>query len=77
MSRESPEQKAARYLAEGRVVISTAGPGYVDATVRGDGEVYKVGYRRGSWFCSCPARGRCAHLLAVGLVTAPSSGGAQ
>ncbi|MBA3413298.1 MAG: SWIM zinc finger family protein [Actinobacteria bacterium] len=32
--------------------------------------MYRLGYRDGRWACSCPARGRCAHLLALGLVVA-------
>lgn len=73
MSRESAEAKASRYLSQGRLIISRVAPGEVDATCRGDGAVYRVGYRRGQWFCDCPARGRCAHLLALGLVVAPST----
>jgi hypothetical protein len=73
MTREPADAKGRRYLVEGRVIISTAGPGHVDAAVRGDGAVWHVSYRRGGWLCDCPARSRCAHLLAVGLVVAPSS----
>jgi hypothetical protein len=73
VTKETVSAKAHRYLVEGRVIITLAVPGRVRATVRGDAEVHQVGYERGGWQCSCPARGRCAHLLAVGLVTAPSS----
>lgn len=77
MTRENADAKARRYLVEGRVVIRQVGAGYVNADVRGDGAVWSVTYRRGGWYCPCPARGRCCHLLAVGLVTAPTrrSGG--
>lgn len=73
MNKESVTAKAHRYLTEGRVIVSIAAPGTVSAAVRGDAEVYHVAYERGGWHCSCPARGRCAHLLAVGLVTAPTT----
>lgn len=69
--RETSAAKAARYLAEGRVILLHVWPGMVDATVRGAGTVYSVTYRRGGWSCDCPARGRCCHLTAVMLVTAP------
>lgn len=71
MTREDATTKAARYLSSGRVVIRYAGPGHVDATVRGDGVIWPVTYGRGGWHCPCPARGRCSHALAVGLCTAP------
>lgn len=73
MSRENVDDRARRYLTEGRVVITAAGPGHVDARVRGDGAIWTVAYRRGGWSCDCPSRGRCAHLIAVGCVTAPTS----
>jgi hypothetical protein len=72
MTREAADAKARRYLVEGRLIVPAAGPGHVDASVRGDSQVYRVGYRPGGCWCSCPARGRCAHLLALGLVVAPS-----
>lgn len=72
MTRESAAAKAARYLSEARLTVLRVVPGEVDATCRGDGAVYAVTYRRGGWHCTCEARGRCAHLLALGLVVAPS-----
>ncbi len=71
MSGESATTKAKRYLAEGRVIVSRVEPGRVDATVRGDAALWRVTYRHGGWNCPCPARSRCAHLLALGLITAP------
>lgn len=67
-SRENAASKARRYLVEGRVVIEIAGRAGVVALVRGDGTHHRVSYDRGGWYCTCPARGRCAHLLAVGLI---------
>lgn len=72
MSRESADAKARRYLGEARLTVTRVAPGEVDATCRGDGAIYQVTYRRGMWSCTCEARGRCCHKVALGLVTAPS-----
>lgn len=71
-SRESAAAKGARYLAEGRVVVTRVEPGRVTARVRGDGAIHRVSWSPSSgWECSCPARSdRCAHLLAVRSVVA-------
>ncbi len=60
-----------RYLTEGRVVLRHLIGDDLVADVRGDGTVHEVSFspRRG-WRCTCPALGRCCHLLAVGLVVA-------
>ena len=71
MSRESAERKGVRYLAEGRVLVEAVEGHDVIATVRGNGAVHTVTHERGGWRCTCAAAGRCAHLVAVGLVTAP------
>jgi hypothetical protein len=70
--REDAAAKGRRYLAEGRLVVRAVDEiaGTVRAACRGDGAVYALGRDRGGWFCSCPARGRCAHLVALGLVVA-------
>lgn len=72
MTRENAEAKAARYLAEGRLVVRELDEhgGTVLADCRGSAAVYALGRDDGSWFCSCPARGRCCHLLALGAVVA-------
>lgn len=72
MTREAAAVKGRRYLTEGRLVVRVLDEraGTVRATCRGDGTVYAVGRDAGGWFCSCPARGRCAHLVALGLVVA-------
>ncbi len=69
--RENAPSKARRYLTEGRVVLVTVTTEAVAAVVRGDAALHRVDYdgRRG-WRCTCPALGRCSHLLAVGLVVA-------
>jgi len=69
-SRESAATKARRYLVEGRLILSRVVPGEVEGTCRGDGMVFHLGYSRGGWWCDCPARSTCAHLLAARLVVA-------
>jgi uncharacterized Zn finger protein len=70
-ARETVTAKAARYLAEGRLVVTGVDGDHVTATCRGSGEgCYQLGHRAGGWWCSCPVRGtRCCHLLALQLVT--------
>jgi hypothetical protein len=71
MSRETVAAKAPRYLAEGRLVITSVMGDYVAATCRGNGEIYELGHDiRHGWWCSCAApAGRCCHLTALRLVT--------
>jgi hypothetical protein len=71
MSRETVAEKARRYLVEGRVIVTTAGPDHVAATVRGDGHLYHCGFARGHWHCTCAAGRDCSHRRALRLVTAP------
>lgn len=70
--RESAPAKGRRYVAEGRLVIRELHEhdGTVVADCRGDGAIWSLGRDKHGGFCSCPARGRCAHLYALGLVTA-------
>lgn len=69
MPREDLRTKGIRYLGEARLTVHRVGPDAIDAVCRGDsGELYEVTYRRGGWWCSCPARTRCAHLQALMLV---------
>jgi uncharacterized Zn finger protein len=70
MTRETVRDKGLRYLAEGRLVIQVVKGDLIQAWCRGGGEVYPLGWnlRRG-WWCDCPARGPCAHLFALQLVT--------
>jgi hypothetical protein len=70
--REPADVKARRYLTEGRLVVRELDEhgGEVLADCRGDGAVYGLGRDGRGWWCSCRARGRCAHLLALGLVVA-------
>jgi uncharacterized Zn finger protein len=68
--RENAEAKGARYLREGRLTIERVDEHRVLAICKGTGAVYGVGWDRArGWVCSCPARGRCSHLVALMLVT--------
>ena len=73
---ESVDVKGRRLLGEGRLVVRTVGdanrPGLIVASCRGDsGDIYALGYDPGKneWRCSCEARGKCSHLVALQLVT--------
>jgi hypothetical protein len=70
--RENASEKGRRYVSEGRLVIRQLDEegGVVVADCRGDGAIYSLGFDDRGWWCSCEARGRCAHLIALGLVTA-------
>jgi uncharacterized Zn finger protein len=75
MVRENAAAKAKRYLGEGRVILVHVSQGKVSARVRGDGAVWDVTFMNGQWVCTCPARSRCSHLIATGLVVAPAEVG--
>jgi uncharacterized Zn finger protein len=66
--RESVELKGRRYLTEGRLHVLSVDVDRARATCRGNGETYCVGCDAHGWYCTCPARGRCAHLVALMLV---------
>lgn len=73
VSRESVQQKAIRYLAEGRIRIRACleDDGLLEADVRGLGAVYAAGRNSDGWFCDCPSRTiDCAHVIALKSVTA-------
>lgn len=68
MTRESAETKGRRLLVEGRVVVEAVDSRRIVASVRGSGAIHQVSYEPGGWSCSCPAPGRCSHLVALQLV---------
>jgi hypothetical protein len=72
--RENAPGKARRYVAEGRLVVRSVDAESARAECRGDGAIYKLGFRNGRWWCVCPAKGRCSHQHALGLVTAFETG---
>jgi hypothetical protein len=69
-ARESVQDKAKRYLVEGRVTVTAVNGDLVSATCAGSGDVYDLGYHpaRG-WWCSCPVRTGRSHLTALWLIT--------
>lgn len=89
MPRENAEAKGRRLLQEGRLHLRRVDPddGSDDprfpivATCRGDsGDRYTLGWDQDllEWRCTCEARGRCSHLVALQLVTVkppPPTGG--
>jgi uncharacterized Zn finger protein len=71
MTRESAQEKAKRYLREGRLLVTRVDADRVEARVKGDGVIHRLGLQpNGDWWCSCPSPSRnCSHLLALRLVT--------
>jgi hypothetical protein len=67
--RESAETKGRRYLCEGRLVVERVDERRIAASCRGGGAVYRLGHDGTRWYCECPARSRCSHLIALQLVT--------
>lgn len=71
MTRESAQTKGRRYLTEGRLVVTHVTEGCVRAYCRGGGALYQLGFDAPThWWCDCPARVRCSHLVALQLVVA-------
>jgi uncharacterized Zn finger protein len=73
--KENAQDKGRRLLTEGRLlIVSVVEHGKIHAKCRGDsGEVYDLGFDprgNGRWGCTCPAKGKCSHLVALQLVTA-------
>lgn len=72
---KSPEDKADRYIAEGRVkpeVVHIIGGELQGAVVwvqGSDAEPYKVESNGAAWWCDCPAHSMdCAHVIAAKTV---------
>jgi uncharacterized Zn finger protein len=68
---ENAASRGRRYLVEGRLHVRRADEHRILARCRGDSEaVYAVGYEREreGWFCTCPAKRRCSHMVALQLV---------
>lgn len=69
MPREGVDLKGRRYLSEGRLLVKAVSADHIYAVCRGDGDIYHLTGDRHGWSCSCPAVGRCCHLIALRLVT--------
>jgi uncharacterized Zn finger protein len=61
--------RAEQLLIGGRVAVMRVDRGAIQARVLGDHGNYVVAGDSSGLRCSCPARGECAHLLAVAIVT--------
>lgn len=74
-SRETVQDKAVRYISQARLTVTAVSGDHVEATCRGDGQVYDLGHDTGrGYHCSCEARtDRCAHLVALRLVVVRSA----
>jgi uncharacterized Zn finger protein len=79
MTSDAVTIKAAHYLVGGRIRVLLVHRGRVFAEARGS-ERYELGFTdaRGFW-CSCPARRECAHLVALRLIVGddPSLSGSE
>jgi uncharacterized Zn finger protein len=64
MPRELIDDKARRYLVEGRLRVTHVTNNRVSATCRGRAS-YALGRTNDHWWCECPARVRCAHIVAL------------
>ena len=63
---ETINEKAQRFITEGRITIRHEGETLIDADVRGDHDRYAVVVEIGDEVrCTCPATGDCSHILAV------------
>lgn len=73
---ETIAEKAGRYLIEARFNITAVNDGHVHATCRGQGAQYELGWSRGGgWYCDCPAKGLCSHLLGLmNVIVRPKAG---
>jgi hypothetical protein len=71
MPREPITTKAARLLRDQRLHVKRVDRDTVEAVVHGDHDNYRLGHRNGSWYCDCPARVECAHVIALQRVTTP------
>lgn len=70
IGRENIETKGRRYLIEGRLHVRYCAPDRIQAFCRGTEETHRLGWEpRYGYGCSCAAKGRCSHLVALQLVT--------
>jgi uncharacterized Zn finger protein len=76
MPREDALTKGKRYLTEARLQVVTIEPDLIQATCKGSGVEWHLGWRPGGWWCNCPARTLCAHLVALQCVTIAPEGAA-
>jgi len=66
---EDATAKSHALVGEGRLNVTSVTPDRIAGHCFDDGQTYFLQWSGpGGWRCTCPARGRCAHLLALGLV---------
>ncbi|MDZ7673727.1 MAG: hypothetical protein U5K30_01450 [Acidimicrobiales bacterium] len=58
MARETKDQKAERYLCEGRIIVVRVDRRAIVANVRGSGAVWRTWWHAGTWSCDCPHEAR-------------------
>ena len=67
---ETPDERASRYLADGRVRVLRVDAQGAEATCRGHRATYRVGYSRADgWWCDCDTSWVCPHMLALAMIT--------
>lgn len=72
--KENAEQKARRYLVEGRLTIKRVDreTGWIIASARGETGSYDLGFdpSKQEWRCTCatPRKTQCSHIRALRLV---------
>ena len=67
---ETPEERASRYLADGRVRVVRVDAQGAEATCRGHRATYRVGYSPADgWWCDCDTSWVCPHMLALAMIT--------
>ncbi len=76
VGKENIRVKGRRLLIEGRLLVVHIDQERIIAFCRGSELIHKCGFERGSYFCSCPAKSLCSHLVALQLVTRRPDGAA-
>jgi uncharacterized Zn finger protein len=62
--------KAMRLLTTRQLLVTRVSGDFIEAECRGDsGSLYNLGFDGERWWCSCPARVDCKHLIALQTVT--------
>lgn len=65
-------ERSYQYLVDGRLTIEAIDGNRVRAICHGFNDSYELGYEPDlGWWCSCGTEGRCAHVMALELVTQP------
>jgi uncharacterized Zn finger protein len=69
-TRVTKQDKAMRLLTTRQLLVTRVSGDFIEAECRGDsGSIYNLGFDGERWWCSCPARVDCKHLIALQTVT--------